>query len=272
MQTEVDDVGMDSAAASVKDPVLSTDGVKKTFGEIVAVDDCSFQIDRGSITGLIGPNGAGKSTMFDCISGFYEPDSGSIRFEEEDITGMPANEVARKGMVRTFQITRDLSEMTVMENMMLTPKNQTGESMWHAVLNRDTIERENASIIERAGELLRLFQLDHLKQEFAGNLSGGQRKLLEMARMLMLEPEVMLLDEPMAGVNPTLENDIVERIIELNRDEEVTFLIVEHDMELVMKLCDRVIVMENGNDLAAGTPEEIQADERVLEAYLGGGV
>ncbi|GAB6861809.1 ABC transporter ATP-binding protein [Haloplanus litoreus] len=264
MQTEV------SETATVDDAVLAADSVRKTFGEIVAVDDCSFEIERGSITGLIGPNGAGKSTMFDCISGFYQPDAGTIRFDGTDITGLPAHKIAHEGLVRTFQITRDLAEMTVMENMMLTPKNQTGESMFHAVFNRDTIERENAEIQRDAEKLLELFQLDHVRQEYAGNLSGGQRKLLEMARMLMLEPEAMLLDEPMAGVNPTLENDIVERIEELNRQEGVTFVIVEHDMDLVMDLCDRIIVMNEGRDLAAGTPAEIQNDERVLEAYLGG--
>lgn len=255
----------------VESAVLAVDEVTKTFGEITAVDGCSFEIEDGSITGLIGPNGAGKSTMFNIISGFLEADSGSVAFEGEDITGVAAHKIAHRGLVRTFQITRDLSEMTVMENMMLTPKNQTGESMFHAVFNRGTIDREEEEIRKQADELLDLFQLDHLRSEFAGNLSGGQRKLLEMARMLMLDPDVMLLDEPMAGVNPTLENDIVERIRELNREKGVTFVIVEHDIDLVMNLCDRVIVMNEGTDLAVGPPEVIQQDERVLEAYLGGG-
>jgi branched-chain amino acid transport system ATP-binding protein len=268
MQTEQTE---SEASEGVTEPILAVEEVTKTFGELLAVDNCSFEIEDGSITGLIGPNGAGKSTMFNVISGFYQPDSGTVRFNDEDITGLPPNEIAHKGLVRTFQITRDLTEMTVMENMMLTPKNQTGESMFRAVFDRGTIDRENDAIAERADELLELFQLDHLRDEFSGNLSGGQRKLLEMARMLMLEPDVMLLDEPMAGVNPTLENDIVERIEALNREEDVTFVIVEHDMGLVMDLCDRIVVMNEGTDLAAGPPSTIQNDERVLEAYLGGG-
>ncbi|MFA9515735.1 ABC transporter ATP-binding protein [Halopenitus sp. H-Gu1] len=265
MQTET------TTPDEVADPILAVDGITKSFGEFLAVDDCSFDIGNGSITGLIGPNGAGKSTMFNVISGFYEADSGSVHFDGEDITGLPPNEIAHKGLVRTFQITRDLTEMTVMENMMLTPKNQTGESMFRAVFDRNTIDTENEVIAERADELLELFQLDHVREEFAGNLSGGQRKLLEMARMLMLDPDLMLLDEPMAGVNPTLENDIVQRIKELNRERNVTFVIVEHDMSLVMDLCDRIVVMNEGTDLAAGPPSTIQNDDRVLEAYLGGG-
>lgn len=251
-------------------PVLDVDGVVKTFGEIVAVDDCSFAIEEGSITGLIGPNGAGKSTMFNVISGFLEPDSGTVTFDGRNITDAPAHEIARNGLVRTFQITRDLSDMTVMENMMLTPKGQSGESMVRAVLNPGAVAREEDKIRERATDLLELFELNHLRNEYAGNLSGGQRKLLEMARMLMLDPEVMLLDEPMAGVNPTLENSIVEHIRLLNETNDMTFVIVEHDMEMVMNLCDRVIVMNEGRDLAAGPPREIQQDDRVLKAYLGG--
>lgn len=266
MQTET------APPEEVTDQILAVDGITKTFGEFIAVDNCSFEIEDGSITGLIGPNGAGKSTMFNVISGFYESDSGSVYFDGEDITGLPPNEIAHKGLVRTFQITRDLTEMTVMENMMLTPKNQTGESMIRAIFDRNTIDVENEEIVERAFELLDLFQLDHVRDEFAGNLSGGQRKLLEMARMLMLDPDLMLLDEPMAGVNPTLENDIVKRIKELNEEQDVTFVIVEHDMGLVMDLCDRIVVMNEGTNLAAGPPSTIQTDDRVLEAYLGGEV
>lgn len=250
--------------------ILEATDIVKTFGEIVAVDGCSFDIQEGSITGLIGPNGAGKSTMFNVISGFLEPDSGQIVFRGTDITEDEPHEIANRGLVRTFQVTRDLEKMTVMENMMLTPKGQSGEKLRTALLGRGTIAEEDGVIQERALELLELFELDHLKNDLSGDLSGGQRKLLEMARILMMDPDVILLDEPMAGVNPTLENKLISHIEMLCEEEGITFVIVEHDVEMVVNLCDKIVVMNQGTDLAVGPPEEIKNDERVINAYLGG--
>ena len=250
--------------------ILEANDIVKTFGEIVAVDGCSFDIQEGSITGLIGPNGAGKSTMFNVISGFLQPDSGEVLFRGRDVTDDEAYEIANSGLVRTFQVTRDLEKLTVMENMMLTPKGQSGEKLRTALLNRGVIAEEDEAIQERALELLELFELDHLKNDLSGDLSGGQRKLLEMARILMMDPDVILLDEPMAGVNPTLENKLISHIEELCEEEGITFVIVEHDVEMVVNLCDKVIVMNQGTDLAVGTPDEIKNDERVINAYLGG--
>ena len=219
---------------------------------------------------MIGPNGAGKSTMFNVISGFLEPDSGQVIFRGTDITEDKPHEIANTGLVRTFQVTRDLEKMTVMENMMLTPKGQSGEKLRTALLDRDTIAKEDEQIQRRALELLELFELNHLKNDLSGDLSGGQRKLLEMARILMMDPDVILLDEPMAGVNPTLENKLIDHIETLCEEEGITFVVVEHDVEMVVNLCDKIVVMNQGKDLAIGSPEEIKNDERVINAYIGG--
>ena len=255
------------------DPILEVDGLEKQFGGIVAVDGATFSIDRGAITGLIGPNGAGKSTTFNCITGVHRPDGGSIRLDGTDITAMRPEQVATRGLVRTFQIARELPEMTVLENMMLGPKGQLGESLWRSVLPgaRRGVVAQEEELRERAWETLEFFEIDHLAEEYAGSLSGGQRKLLELARALLTEPDVLLLDEPMAGVNPSLEEKLLDRIHEL-RAEGYTFLMVEHDMETIMNNCERVIVMHQGKVLAEGAPAAIESDERVIEAYLGGEV
>ena len=249
---------------------LRIEGLEKHFGGITAVDGATFGVEQGSLTGLIGPNGAGKSTTFNLITGIHEPDAGHVYFNGDEITGLAPYEIAQQGLVRTFQIARELSEMTILENMMLAPKNQPGEKLWRSVTPglRDSVRENEAELLERVWETLEFFEIDHLAGEQAGNLSGGQRKLLEMARALMTEPEMLLLDEPLAGVNPTLEKKLLERIHRL-RSEGYTFLLVEHDMDVIMNNCERVIVMHQGTVLADGTPAEIKGNEQVIDAYLG---
>ena len=257
-------------ATETGDPPLRVDGLAKHFGGITAVDDATFSVEHGSLTGLIGPNGAGKSTTFDLITGFQTPDAGSVYFDGEDVTGLAPHEISTRGMVRTFQIARELGEMTVLENMMLAPTGQQGEELWRSVLPgfRGAVREQEAELLEACWEMLEFFELDHLAEEYAGNLSGGQRKLLEMARVLMTDPEVVLLDEPLAGVNPTLEQKLLGRVHDL-REEGYTFLLVEHDMDVILEHCEHVIVMHQGSVLSEGTPAEIKTDERVLDAYLG---
>ncbi|NLV12448.1 ABC transporter ATP-binding protein [Haloarcula argentinensis] len=259
---------------AIESPLLEVDGLRKEFGGVVAVDGAAFSVAEGSLTGLIGPNGAGKSTTFNCITGIHEPTGGRVTFDGQSITGLPPYTLANRGLVRTFQIARELSEMTVIENVMLAPGGQVGESVIRSVtpgLRGDVIEAETA-VRDRAWETLEFFEIDHLAHENAGNLSGGQRKLLEMARVLMTDPEMILLDEPLAGVNPTLEEKLLERIHELRREQGLTFLLVEHDMDVIMNNCEHIIVMHQGSVLAEGDAETIKSDERVLEAYLGGDV
>jgi len=261
----------DSAASGTDgDIILSASSLRKRFGGIVAVDGATFDIERGTITGLIGPNGAGKSTTFNLITGVHTPDTGSVTFSGRDITGLAPHQIANRGLVRTFQIARELAEMTVLENVMLAPKGQIGESLWRSVLPgfRRRVVRQEAKTRDRAWEMLELFDIDHLADEYAGNLSGGQRKLLELARALLTDPEMLLLDEPMAGVNPSLENRLMEHIHDL-RDEGYTFLMVEHDMDLIMEHCDPIIVMHQGKVLKQGSAADIRSDEEVIEAYLG---
>ena len=252
------------------DVPLRVENLEKRFGGIVAVDGASFTVERGSITGLIGPNGAGKSTTFNCITGVHRPDGGRVVFNGEDITGLDPETIANHGLVRTFQIARELPEMTVLENMMLAPKDQRGETLWRSVFpfaRRSVVEQEE-ELRERVWETLEFFELDHLAEEYAGNLSGGQRKLLELARALLTEPDMLLLDEPMAGVNPSLERKLLERIHTL-REQGYTFLLVEHDMDVIMENCEHVIVMHQGKVLAEGSAAEIKSNDRVIDAYLG---
>jgi branched-chain amino acid transport system ATP-binding protein len=318
--------------------ILEVENLRKTFGGIVAVDGATFEIEEESITGLIGPNGAGKTTTFNLISGFYEPDSGTVRYDGRDLQDLmePSRDekliwggasgitfgalggiaglglfglgpvpsvgtlavgagvgagvyvgqekirqtreghknsrpfmLAREGLARTFQITRELSEMTALENLMLAPQEQAGENLVNTWLRRGAVADEEAAVRERAEEMLELLEIDHVRDEEAGNLSGGQRKLLELGRVLMLDPDLILLDEPVAGVNPALTEKLMDRIRTL-RDEGYTFCIVEHDMEVIMNLSDTIIVMDQGKKLMQGTPEEVQNDQRVVDAYLGG--
>ncbi|KTG08590.1 ABC transporter ATP-binding protein [Haloprofundus marisrubri] len=263
----------DATGSETGEYPLRVENLRKTFGGIVAVDDASFEVERGTLTGLIGPNGAGKSTTFNLITGMHTPDEGRVLFNGEDITGLPPHRVADKGLVRTFQIARELSEMTVLENMMLAPKHQRGEALWRSVTPgvRDDVVRQEEELLERAWEMLDFFEIDHLAEEYAGNLSGGQRKLLEMARALLTDPDMLLLDEPFAGVNPSLEHRLLEHVHEL-REQGYTFLLVEHDMDLIMQNCEHVIVMHQGKVLTEGTPSDIKQNEQVVEAYLGGNV
>ncbi|RJS97625.1 ABC transporter ATP-binding protein [Halococcus sp. IIIV-5B] len=247
--------------------------LRKEFGGLTAVDGVSFDIVEGSLTGLIGPNGAGKSTTFDCITGVHRPTGGSVHLRDEEITGLRPHQIANRGLVRTFQITRELTEMTVLENMLLAPRGQRGESLWRSVLPgaRSGVRVQERELRDRAWETLERFEIDHLAEEYAGNLSGGQRKLLEMARALLTDPDVVLLDEPLAGVNPTLERKLLAQVHEL-REEGYTFLLVEHDMDVIMEHCERVIVMHQGRVLADDDPEAVRSNERVIDAYLGANV
>jgi len=252
------------------DAILQIDGLRKTFGGITAVDDASFAVERGTITGLIGPNGAGKSTTFDLVTGFTRPDGGEVTFDGRPITGLAPHQIAQAGLVRTFQITREFPDMTVLENLMVGPKDQRGESLSRAILPgaRQAVVAQERELVGRVWETLDTFEIDHLADEYARSLSGGQRKLLELARALLTEPELLLLDEPMAGVNPSLEEKLLDRIHELQA-EGYSFLLVEHDMDLIMEHCDRVIVMHQGTVLAEGEPADIRNNEQVIEAYLG---
>nr|WP_241431912.1 ABC transporter ATP-binding protein [Natrialba chahannaoensis] len=251
--------------------MLHVSNLEKRFGGIVAVDGVSFEVERETITGLIGPNGAGKSTAFNLITGVYAPDAGSVYFRGENVTELRPHQLVDRGLVRTFQISRELAGMTVLENVLLAFDEQRGESLWRPVVPgaRRAVVRQERELIDRAWEILELFELDHLAHEDAANLSGGQRKLLELCRALLTEPTLLLLDEPMAGVNPTLEKKLLARLHEL-REQGYTFLIVEHDMDIIMNNCETVIVMHQGQVLARGPPEAIQEDERVIDAYLGG--
>ncbi len=268
---ETEDSPVEEAARSTPPGLpLRVDGLEKRFGGVTAVDGASFEVEEGSLTGLIGPNGAGKSTTFNCITGVHKPTAGHVYFKNEEITGLEPYQIAQKGLVRTFQIARELEEMTVLENLMLAPKNQLGESAIRSVtpgLRGDVVEEE-IELRERAWETLEFFEIDHVATEYAGNLSGGQRKLLEMARALMTDPEMVLLDEPLAGVNPTLEEKLLDRVHDL-REEGYTFLLVEHDMDVIMNNCEHIIVMHQGSVLAEGTAEDIRNNEQVIDAYLG---
>jgi branched-chain amino acid transport system ATP-binding protein len=251
-------------------PILEIREVVKDFGGIRAVNRCSFKVQKGTITGLIGPNGAGKTTLFNLITGFHKCSSGQILSGDRRIDGLPPHEIFCHGIVRTFQIPRELKRMTVLENLMLVPADQLGEHLWSSWLLPWRVKREEVSIEERAMEVLRFVNLVHLRNEYAGNLSSGQKKLLELARTLMAQPQLVLLDEPGAGVNPTLMRQLADDIRRSCYERGLTFLLIEHDMDLVMNLCDPIIVMCNGENIMEGQPHEVRKDQRVIEAYLGG--
>jgi branched-chain amino acid transport system ATP-binding protein len=250
--------------------ILSLRNVYKHFGGIKAVDGFSLDIAPHSITGLIGPNGAGKTTLFNIISGFQKLDSGEIFFKGERIDNLPLHQTFHKGICRTFQISRELKLMTVLENLMLVPPNQEGERLWRTWFLPWLVRGQESEIRERGLEYLRSVGLSHLRDEYAGNLSGGQKRLLELARTMMAGPELILFDEPGAGVNPSERRTLADRIRKLVSEEGITVLLIGHEMELVMDVCDPIIVMDRGKKLAVGSPEEIGSDPRVLEVYLGG--
>lgn len=253
--------------AAKPDPILVADHVVRRFGGLTAVDVAHLEVQRGAITAVIGPNGAGKTTLFNVLTGFDKPQSGAWTFNARPVHGKRAHQVARLGMVRTFQLTKALSRLTVIDNMRLGATGQSGENFWLSLLPF-VWGRQERAITERADELLAWFQLDRMRDEFAGTLSGGQRKLLEMARALMVRPELVLLDEPMAGVNPALKQSLLAHVRQL-REDGLTVLFVEHDMDTVHDISDWVVVMGEGRILAEGTPDQVMADQRVIDAYLG---
>ena len=251
--------------------MIRVKNLHRHFGGFRAVDGSSIEIDEGSITGLIGPNGAGKTTLFNVIAGVLPPTSGTVTMGEEDITGVPPHELFHKGLLRTFQIAHEFSSMTVLENLMMVPASQTGETLWNTWFGRKRIADEERQLANKAVEVLEFLTIDHLKDEKAGNLSGGQKKLLELGRTMMVDAKIVFLDEVGAGVNRTLLNTIGDAILRLNRERGYTFCMIEHDMEFIGRLCNPVIVMAEGKVLTKGTIEEIKSNEQVIEAYLGTG-
>lgn len=246
--------------------------IHKHFGGFHAVDGASIEIAEGSITGLIGPNGAGKSTLFNVIAGVLPPTSGTVTMQGEDITGLPPHELFHKGLLRTFQIAHEFASMTVRENLMMVPSGQAGETLWNTWFNRSRIAKEERALARKAEEVLEFLTIDHLADERAGNLSGGQKKLLELGRTMMVDARVVFLDEVGAGVNRTLLNTIGDAIVRLNRERGYTFCLIEHDMDFIARLCDPVIVMAEGEVLAKGPADHIMENEAVIEAYLGTGL
>lgn len=246
--------------------------VSKNFGGVRAVDNTSLSIAKGSITGLIGPNGAGKTTLFNIIAGLYAPTSGQILLDGEDVSGLPPHELFAKGLLRTFQIAHEFSTMTVTENLMMVPSEQLGEKLLNTWINRKAVREQEEQIRQKALEVIDFLKISHLADEPAGNLSGGQKKLLELGRTMMVDAKIVLLDEVGAGVNRTLLAEIGDAILRLNKERGYTFCMIEHDMDFIGRLCDPVIVMAEGSVLATGTAEEVKNNEEVIEAYLGRGM
>ncbi|MCE0504724.1 MULTISPECIES: ABC transporter ATP-binding protein [unclassified Roseivivax] len=252
--------------------MIRVENLHRHFGGFRAVDGASLEIATGSITGLVGPNGAGKSTLFNVIAGALPPTSGSVFMDGEDITGLAPHELFHKGLLRTFQIAHEFSSMSCRENLMMVPGAQSGETLWNAWFGRGRIAQEEAALLKKADEVLDFLTISHLKDEKAGNLSGGQKKLLELGRTMMVDAKVVFLDEVGAGVNRTLLNTIGDAIKRLNEERGYTFCMIEHDMDFIGRLCDPVIVMAEGKVLARGTIAEIKANDEVIEAYLGTGL
>jgi neutral amino acid transport system ATP-binding protein len=250
-------------------PILVVSEVVRTFGGLRAVDGASLEVEGGSITALIGPNGAGKSTLFNVVSGFLSADRGSVQFEGRRIDRAASHRIARRGLVRTFQVPRAFTRLSVLDNVLLAATDHPGERLSGLLLRPGRARTRERNARERAQRLLALVRLEEHANDYAGVLSGGQRKLLDFARVLMAEPRLVLLDEPMAGVNPTLGRQLLEHVLQLRADEGMTFLFVEHDLDVVMEASDRVIVMNEGQVIASGTPAEVRSDKGVVDAYLG---
>ena len=252
--------------------MLEIKNINKNFGGLRAVNNASMKIEKGSITGLIGPNGAGKTTLFNTIAGIYAPDEGEIFLENQNITGLKPHNLFNKGILRTFQIAHEFSTLTVLENLMMVPPNQYGENLIYAWFRNNDVKKQEEEIRTKAIEVIEFLNLNHLTQELAGNLSGGQKKLLELGRTMMVDSKLVLLDEVGAGVNRTLLNDISDAILRLNKEKNYTFFVIEHDMDLIEKICDPVIVMAEGSVLFEGKFDEVKSNEEVIEAYLGRGL
>lgn len=240
-----------------------------SFGGLKAVQNCTLSVEAGSITGLIGPNGAGKTTLFNMVAGTLTPTSGTILMDGEDITGIPSDRLFHKGLLRTFQIAHEFGQMTALENLMMVPGDQVGENLFQAWFRPSLVRDQEAEVKARALEVIDFLKLGHVKNELAGNLSGGQKKLLELGRTMMVDARVVLLDEVAAGVNRTLLQDLVGNIERMNRELGYTFFMIEHDMDMIGRLCDPVIVMAEGSVMTTGTIEEIKANPAVVEAYFG---
>ena len=254
------------------DAMIRVENLHKKFGGFSAVDGASLTIETGSITGLIGPNGAGKSTLFNVIAGVHAPTSGRVLMDGEDITGLAPHQLFHKGLLRTFQLAHEFASMTVRENLMMVPAGQTGEALVNTWFARGKIRQEEERLRAKADEVLEFLTISHVADEKAGNLSGGQKKLLELGRTMMVDAKIVFLDEVGAGVNRTLLNTIGDAILRLNKERGYTFCMIEHDMDFITRLCDPVIVMAEGKVLTVGTAEEVKSDERVIEAYLGTGL
>jgi len=252
--------------------MLEIKNVNKFFGGLKAVHNATMRVEEGSITGLIGPNGAGKTTLFNTIAGLYEPDNGNIVLKDEDISFLKPHQLFEKGVLRTFQIAHEFTTLTVLENLMMVPPNQYGEKLTYALFNNKKVKEQEEQIRAKAIEVISFLNLKHLTQELAGNLSGGQKKLLELGRTMMVDPKIVLLDEVGAGVNRTLLNEITDAILRLNKEKNYTFFVIEHDMDLIEKICDPVIVMAEGTVLFKGSFDEVRNNETVIEAYLGKGI
>jgi branched-chain amino acid transport system ATP-binding protein len=252
--------------------MIRVEKLHKHFGGFHAVDGASLEIRTGSITGLIGPNGAGKTTLFNVIAGRYAATSGQVFMDGEDITGLPPHQLFDKGLLRTFQIAHEFSSMTVRENLMMVPARQSGEKLWNALFSRGAVAAEEDRIRQKADEVLEFLTISHIADQKAGMISGGQKKLVELGRTMMVDAKIVFLDEVGAGVNRTLLNTIGDAIVRLNKERGYTFCVIEHDMDFIARLCDPVICMAEGKVLAEGTVDQVKNDERVIEAYLGRGL
>ena len=251
--------------------ILQVSSLSKYFGGLAAVSNCNLNIKKGSITGIIGPNGSGKTTLFNLISGNLKPNQGKVMFNNDDITGTPPYELFSKGILRTFQIAHEFTNLTVLENLMMVPGNQSGEKLINVFLNSKEIKKQEEEIKSKALNVTEFLNLKHLANEAAGNLSGGQKKLLELGRTMMVEARLVLLDEVGAGVNRTLLKDLGTAILRLNKERGYTFCMIEHDMDFISRMCDPVIVMSEGSVLFEGTSQEIKKNDKVIDSYLGRG-
>ena len=254
-----------------KNEILYVDKVSKYFGGLAAVNNCSLKIKKGSITGIIGPNGSGKTTLFNLIAGNLKFSNGNVVFNNENITNIPSHELFSKGLLRTFQIAHEFTNLTVLENLMMVPSDQSGENLVTALINPKLVEEEEQKIKSKALDVIEFLNLKHLANELAGNLSGGQKKLLELGRTMMVDAKLVLLDEVGAGVNRTLLKDLGTAILRLNKEKGYTFCMIEHDIDFISRMCNPVIVMSEGSVLFEGTSEEVKKNEKVIDSYLGRG-